>query len=117
MEGTFDVTLGGQVVGTVQIRREGLYCRISCRCRVADQEIHRLYAGEEKLGVLIPENCELMLETRVAAKRRKPGCCFTLDEQRGEFIPIRPGEAFGHLDKVRMAKLAFRDGEPGVYLD
>ena len=114
MEGTFDVTRDGQVVGTARVKREGLYCRVSCRCRVADRAIHRLWAGNEKLGVLIPEKGELVLETKVAAKRLKPGCCFTIGENRGEFIPIRPGEAFYHLDRLRQGKLVYQNGQPGM---
>lgn len=114
MEGKFDVTLDGKKVGTAEVRREGLYCRISCRCRMVDGEIHRLYAGSEKIGVLIPENGVMTLESKVTAKRLKDGCGFTLGECRGRFYPICPGEAFGHLDKLRMGCLAFQDGQPGL---
>ena len=117
MEGIFDVTRGGQVVGTVQIKREGLYCRVVCRCGMDDGKIHRLYASGEKIGVLIPDREGLILETRVAAKRLKEGCVYTLDEKTENFIPIRPGEPFEYLDKVRSAKLAVRHGEPGLILD
>lgn len=116
MEGKFEVTMDGQSVGTVEVRREGLYCRLSCRCRMVDQEIHRLYAGEEKIGVLIPENGMLILDTRVAAKRLKEGCTFSLDENRGAFIPIRPGESIEYLDKLRSGRLGFRDGIHGLIL-
>ncbi len=114
MEGHFDVTLDGQNIGSAEVKREGLYFRVSCRCRMVDQEIHRLYAGDERIGVLIPENGVLTLETRVAVKRLKPGCAFTLGECRGNFFPIRSGEAFEYLDKVRLGRLAFREGEPGL---
>ncbi len=114
MEGTFNLTLDGQVVGTVKLKREGLYCRVSCCCRVAGKEIRRLYADGEKLGVLIPEHGELILETKVAAKRLKPGCAFSLDQNTNTFIPIRPGEAFEHLDKLRPGRLTFREGEMGL---
>lgn len=117
MDGIFDVIRDGQAVGWVELKRDGLYCRLFCRCRVADGQIHRLYAGGEKIGVLIPDRGELVLETKVAAKRLKEGCTFSLDENRGQFIPIRSGEAFDHLGKLRLAKLSFRDGKPGVYLE
>ena len=117
MQGEYIVTRAGQAVGWVRLCREGLYYRIVCRCAVADGEIHRLYAGDENLGVLIPDRGELTLETKVAAKRLKPDCGFSLDETRGTFVPIHPGEAFEHLGKLRMAKLAFREGEPGLFLE
>ena len=108
MTEVFDVTHGGQVIGNVKMHREGLYCRVSCRCRRFDDEIHRLYANREKIGVLIPEGEELTLITMVAAKRLKDGCIFSLEENRGDFIPIRPGEAFAYLDKLRSGHLGFR---------
>ena len=114
---SFDVTHSGQVVGRVEVRREGLYWRISCRCRRNDDEIHRLYAGGEKIGVLIPEGEELVLETKVAAKRLKEGCAFFLDGNREDFIPICPGEFYSHLHKVRQGRLGFQNGVSGLVLD
>lgn len=113
----YDVTYDGQTVGRVELEREGLYYRLSCRCRVNDRGIHRLYAAGERIGVLIPDGGELVLETKVAAKRLKEGGGFSLEEKRETFIPIHPGEAFGHLGKLRLAKLAFREGEPGLFLE
>lgn len=117
MRCNFDVTYAGQTVGRVELEREGLYVRLWCRCRVQDNEIHRLYAGGERIGVLIPENGELVLETKVAAKRLKEGCSFSLEDNGKRFIPIHPGEAFGYLGKLRLSKLSFREGEPGIFLD
>lgn len=114
MEETFDVTYCGQPVGTVELRREGLYIRIVCRCRVADGQIHRLYTEGENLGVLIPDRGELVLETKVAAKRIKPGCAFDLDGKTDRFIPIRPGEAFAHLDMLRTGRMVIQNGEMGM---
>ena len=116
MEGKQEVTYQGQAVGTVEIKREGLYYRVSCRCRLVDGDIHRLYADGEKLGVLIPDRGELTLDTKVAAKRLKKGCSFSLDPNRDDFIPICPGEPFGHLDKVRDSRLVLRDGVPGLII-
>ena len=104
-------------MGRVELEREGLYYRLSCRCRVPDNEMHRLYADGEKIGVLIPENGDLVLETKVAVKRLKEGCSFSLEEKARNFIPIHPGEVFGHLGKLRQAKFAFREGEPGIFLE
>ena len=110
------MTRDGQIVGTVTIKREGLYCRIFCRCRAGDETIHRLYAGDEKIGVLIPQDGYLLLDTKVAAKRLKPGCQFTLDQELMYFIPIRPGEPFAHLDKLRKGRLVCRQGVAGLMM-
>ena len=116
MTGMFNVTYQGLTVGTAHISAEGLYYRIICRCGILDGGIHRLYAGNENLGVLIPDRGELVLNTKVAAKRLVEGCVFSLDGQAESFIPICSGEAFAHLDKLRTAKLAFRNGEMGLRL-
>lgn len=112
-----EVFFEGRPVGTVELTRDGLYYRLECRCRMPGQEIRRLYADGARIGVMIPEAGELVLKTKVAAKRLKPGCRFSLEENGEEFIPIRPGEPFCRLDKVRMGKLAFREGEPGLFLE
>ena len=92
--------------------QEGLYYRIRCRCRVEDREVHRLYADGEKLGVLIPERGELILDTKVAVKRIKPGCKFSLAPGKEQPMYIRHGEEFTHLDKLRRGKLGFHQGCP-----
>ena len=117
MEEKYEVFHEGRSVGTVKLSREGLYYRLVCSCHASDGQIHRLWADGEKIGVLMPDRGALVLETRVAAKRIRPGCSFSLDENRKNFIPIHPGEVFGHLGKLRLAKLAFREGEPGIFLD
>jgi hypothetical protein len=114
LEGIFSVTLNGQTVGTVELTREGLYFRVSCRCRLQNGRIHRLYAGNEKIGVLIPDRGELTLNAKVAVKRLKEGCAFSLDENSGNYFPIRPGDTFLQLDKLRVGRLSFRDGAPGL---
>ena len=114
MDENYEVKRNGKTVGSLELRREGLYCRLSCRCSLADMEIHRLYAGEEKLGVLVPERGALVLETKVAAKRIRPGCTFTLDAAETGFFPIRAGEPFGQLDRIREGKLVVRDGQMGL---
>ena len=86
MENIYQVTYKGQTVGTAQVSWEGLYCRVRCRCRISDSEIHRLYGDGEKIGVLIPDRGELVLETKVPAKRWKEVPVFSLDASRGDFL-------------------------------
>ena len=116
MEGKYTLTMDEQAVGTVELKKEGLYYRISCRCIMMDDRIHRLHADGEGLGVLIPENGELVLHTKIASKRLKAGCAFSLDGAAESFFPIRPGESFDHLSRLRRGHLGFREGEPGLIL-
>ena len=109
-----DVTWNGKTVGTVECVREGLYCRILCQCSLPGQEIRRLYAGNEKIGVLVPRNGQWVLETRIPTKRIRKGSTFTLDEPEENFYPIRPGEEFAHLDKLRKGNLGFVEGRMGI---
>lgn len=119
MEGTFEVKLAGAVVGEAILRRQGLYTSVFCRCRAPEGKIWRLFAGTERLGVLVPQGQELVLETKVAAKRLKEGCGLTIRDspEAGWFIPIRPGEEFSAPDRIRGGVLAYRDGVPGLLVD
>ncbi len=109
-----EVTYLGQPVGSVEVKREGLYCRILCRCENCG-EMLRLYAGEEKLGLMMPCGGVLELQTRVAAKRIVEGCTFTLRGQE-DFIPIQAGEPFVHLRQIKASKLTIRNGKMGIVL-
>ena len=59
-------------VGQCKIEEEGLYWRISCRCRVLSDRIERLYAGSCRLGVLEREGQSLTLDRRIS-KSSCPG--------------------------------------------
>ncbi len=109
-----EVTYLGQAVGTVEVKQEGLYLHILCRCAPCG-EMLRLYAGEEKLGLMMPSQGRLTLETKVPAKRIAKGCAFTL-RGREKIIPIQAGRPFAHLQKLKTAKLVIQNGEMGITL-
>lgn len=115
MQGKYEVTHGGRTVGTVELKAEGLYYRLYCRCQVPDGRIHRLYGGDEKLGVLIPDGDGLVLTMRVASKRLASCTNYYLDRREREFVPICRGEEFAYLRSIRKGKLVFRGGNPGIY--
>jgi hypothetical protein len=56
------------------------------------------------------------LDTKLPARRLKPGVLFSLDKNSVDFIPIIDGVCFQYLHRLRTAKLSFRDGVPGLYL-
>lgn len=121
MEGIFSVTLDGRKAGEAELRRQGLYTYISCRCIAPEGKIWRLFAGKERLGVLIPQAGELLLETKVASKRLQGDCQLYLQDcpeprEQERFIPIRENEAFPAPELVSKGVLGYRDGVPGLLL-
>ena len=121
MEGKFEVTRDGAAAGEAQLRREGLYTHIFCRCIAPEGKIWRLVAGRERLGVLVPGAGGLVLETKVASKRLQKGCAWYLRDcaepnPPERFFPIREGEEFPALEQLRIGVLAYREGAPGLLL-
>lgn len=125
MEQNYDVLLDGKAVGKVQVSRRGLYDHYSCRCRLPDREVCRLYVRcggrEENLGVLIPEEECFCLETSIPAKRLGEGeRTFHVvpksrkEPQQAAFLPIRPDQPFAFIEQLKDACLAVQDGQPGA---
>ena len=121
MEGFFEVYLHGQAVGKVEVRREGLYYRFRCRCRLSSQSVCRLEANEVSLGILVPMGDGFGLDTKLPVKRfREEPWEFEVMPNRpvleGRFIPIKPEEPFAYLERLKGAYLARRDGQVGIIL-
>ena len=127
MEQSYDVLLDGTAVGRVQVSRQGLYDRYSCRCRLPGREVCRLYVRcgdrQENLGVLIPEGADFCLETGIPAKRLGEGerRFFVVPKsqkapQPVAFLPIRPDQPFDFIEQLKDACLAVRDGQAGALL-
>ncbi len=123
MEGTYVLTLGSQEVGQVQVRKEGLYYRFSCACRLSGDVISRVLVTcggkSESLGILVPGGGSFTLETKLPAKRLGQGIPeFTIvsnwPDTLQEFIPIKPEEPFGYIERLKSAYLARKNGELGI---
>lgn len=123
MEGCYEVYLGKDLAGKVQIIQEGLYCRIICRCQADTDQIYRLYAVSDKqkenLGVLIPDGDGLLLNKRVPLKRFGHGIPeFEISSgtavQRDDFIPISPEEPFLYIHRLKDSFLQSKNGRIGI---
>ncbi len=117
--------LGGQSVGTAQIRREGLYYALDCRCRLSGEIVYRLVArrGERtvNLGIPVPEGNWFVLRTRIPVKRLGEGELQIRAEPKnvqwsGKFVPLSPEEPFRYLRRLQGAFLQVRDGQVGVVI-
>jgi hypothetical protein len=124
MEGTYDILLGGAMIGQAQVDKEGLFLRFRCRCRLSGEVIYQLTVSDgchtEKLGIPVPESGWFVLDTRLPAKRLENAPLFIRAVPRhGElsgFIPVKPEEPFMYLSRIKDAYLAVRDGQAGILL-
>lgn len=125
MKTIYDVLLGGQPVGKVQVERQGLYYCFSCRCTLSGEVIHKLAVtcGDhtENLGVLVPMGRDFGLCAKLPIKRLGTGDLrfrvLPRHKDLGEkFIPLSPEEPFRYLERLEHAFLKIRDGKVGICL-
>lgn len=112
---SFDVYYLGEAVGKAVVRREGLYCRIQCRCKKLDG-IVRLAAGDMVIGVCIPQGDALVLEKSIPAKQLG-SCRFELvgsAEPRERFVPLDGPLPTECLRSLENARLVDRKGVKGL---
>ena len=121
----FDIILGNESIGKADVQKEGLYYRITCRCRLSGEVTYKVIAscGEQKadLGILVPENGAFMLTTRIPMKKLGEGAMLFRAEPRhpkleGKFVPISADEPFSYLSRLENAYMQIRDGQIGVIL-
>ena len=120
--GSYAVYLGDKTAGKLQIEKEGLYYRLTCRCVVPDDLVYRLFAvtdqRRENLGVVLPENGGYVLQRKIPAKRLQPGCRFLLsargETNTGTFVPVYPEEPFSYISRLETAFLEVRNGQTGL---
>lgn len=120
------MTFGNQQVGKVQVRRQGLYYRFHCRCRLTGDVVCRLYVscGGERmnLGVVVPMDGGFGLDTRLPVKRFREGeTVFSLipkhEQSQGQFVPITPDEPFAYIERLKTSFLVKKYGQMGILLE
>ena len=125
MEGNYAVTFGQAPVGKVQVQKQGLYYRFTCRCRISGDVVCRLVArcGEkqENLGIVVPMDGGFGLDTKIPVKRLGEGSVeFSLVPRHeiamGTFVPICPEEPFAYIRRLKNAYFEKRYGQAGVVL-
>ena len=122
---TYDVVLGGQPMGRVTVRKQGLYLQFDCQCNLSGEVMFDLIAcvgqQREKLGLLTPELGKYTLRTKLPAKRLREGALSFLLQPRhssmkDRFVPVRPDEPFAYIHRLEDAYLAICDGQVGIVL-
>ena len=123
MEGTYDVTLGSQKMGTVSVRKQGLYWLFDCTCSLSGEVMYdlavRIGDTQAKLGLLTPEKGAFCLTTKLPSKRFGQGRpVFSLQprhpEMKGMFVAVNPDEPFHYLHRLESSYLAIRAQQIGL---
>lgn len=123
MEGTYDVLLGSQKMGSVEVSKDKLYWDFVCRCEVCGEVMYDLMVQignmRIKLGLLTPEGECFGLRTRLPIKRFEKGNPkFTMQPRheaiQGDFLPVDPNAPFCYLHRLECAYLARRGEQIGV---
>ena len=125
MEGTYNVMLGSQKMGTVSVRKQGLYWHFDCCCNLSGEVMHDLVIriGEMriKLGLLTPENGRYSLRTKQPCKQFREGSpVFSLQPRHAKindtFLPIHPSEPFRYLNALEKAYLVRHEEQIGMII-
>lgn len=121
MVGNYDVYLGDRTVGTVDVEKQGLYYRFSCRCDCGGKEMHRLLlrsgGKETDLGLCVPVAGGFGTEKRLPVKQCGTGTPeFFLRPRGGKFIPISPEEPFRYIHRLESAFLERRGEVLGIVI-
>ncbi len=123
MEGNYAVYFGKEQVGKVQVLRQGLYYRFSCRCRLSGNVMYRLWircsSYRESLGIIIPMGEGFGLDRKIPVKRIGEGVPeFCLLPQRESipqtFVSLSVDEPFEYLSQLKSAYLTRKNGQVGI---
>lgn len=113
----YDIFLGTQSIGKAQVIKEGLYYRISCRCRLSGEVVYKVEAScgdkTEDLGVLVPQSGAFVLTARLPMKRLGEGqlqfkAVPRHAQLQGKFVPISADEPFAYLSRLENAFMVRR---------
>jgi len=122
----YSVTANGKHCGKAEVKQNGLYYSISCRCRPETDGIWRLIVSGEQnevnLGILVPADGSFVLRTNIPVKRLGKGTMqFRLAEKKsstsGSFVPISPEEPFAYLTRLKDSFLVNKEGQLGIEME
>ena len=123
MEGTYHIYSAEKAIGTVVVKRQGLFYQVACRCTLSREVMFCLilqFNGEEmNLGILTPMNGGFGINTRINCKRIGQGSpLFYIKPRRNTQEPtvirFAPDEPFAYLSRLQHAYLAKRGSEKWI---
>lgn len=125
MEGNYPILLGGKEAGYARIKKEGLYWKIFCCCKLSGDVLYRVVVktsnNQESLGILVPDNGCFVLSARISMKRLAPGeprfLALPKHTKIAErFVSVYPDEPFAYLDRIKKSRFGLQNQKRGVYI-
>ena len=125
MEGNYELCIGKNAVGKVQVLRQGLYYRFICFCKLSGDVVYRLKVrcddATENVGILVRNGDAFSLDKKVPVSHLGEGKMEFLlmpksDTVGGTFIPIRPEEPFAYIARLQNAFYAQQNGQSCIVL-
>lgn len=125
MEGNYELCIGKNAVGKVQVLRQGLYYRFICFCKLSGDVVYRLKVrcgdATENVGILVRNGDAFGLDKKVPVSHLGEGKMEFLlmpksDTVGGTFIPIRPEEPFAYIARLQNAFYAQQNGQACIVL-
>lgn len=122
---TVDINYDGEIIGRGEIRKEGLYYSISCKCDFSENGMYRLMLqcnGKNfNLGICVPEGGHFVLRTKIPVSMVGEGNLVIfpiLKEQANAeiFFPVSNTEPFAHIAFLKDAVLETRGNTVGIRL-
>lgn len=120
-----NVFLNEEVIGTVQISKEGLYYRFRCQCSLPQAGMYRLIVSNANiqmdLGICIPQGTCFVLDRKVAIKHLGDGklnfhVVLKTNPVGDRFIPVCSDKRFNYITELKHASYQIRDGNPGILI-
>ena len=114
------ITRNGMRVGTAYIATQGLYYELICVCKMQDGVL-RVEADcgnrKENIGVCVPKDGKMVIRTRIPQKRLQGLVGFTIRQgTEKQWIPLKRGEPFPYLYRMKEACYTYSNGVPGLLL-
>lgn len=118
----FEILCESVVVGSAEMKREGLYYKIHCTCTPPNDRIHRITVSDgttvRDLGICVPSGTKFTLTARLPMKCfQSEKLSFALVTQDRTGTPVSDGAPFDRLDDLEAARLQITDGQPEIIID
>ena len=116
----FEINQGAEVIGKVNVTKEGLYYRISATCHLGSDVMYDLLMRSNGtsivLGLLVPDRGAHSLQKKISLKEAGDGpMSFTVkprhQKMEGLLAPLCEGSPFAYISQLERAFLARRGGE------